>query len=770
MATNSIPDSGIGGIGRITDFTNLGDEKTQQTSDINTKERMQQKYGLNEDVFISYLNDIENSQQSWRQSEIDAKSGDRLRNVARTAAEIAIPIGAGLGVDAVITASGVAGPLGSLATGAITGGIRATLEYKHVGEDGENAAEFWQKNVGDKDKKTEQKGFFRQAWGQISRFLKGGSYLGAENFGFQVKERDNHIQEFLHENGVSLDENSETLENPQEVFNHLTQIYEQNPEQYKNFVKDLMKQSILSNFSEQKTVIEQKQMADLFCLSNAVLYKEGHNTTPDNPTIIIDQLWSETRNDVKEIVAKTRNSFVVGAATERAIKSVVGFYAVKWVMSGISKITELRNTNITNTENLKDTKTLLTQTDTKIDEVQDNIDSLQEQINNLQLEESALDQATENFNDIDYKSILEPAAKAAGQDIDTYLSVGERAGRVEYIQEIAKSLTEDSTRSAVEQLSQQLDASPAEIVNAGILRWTYDSAKYGGDFGDMLETAASSGGSAISSLQQAIGASENLHPAWEDLAESLFEGTSSEVASNTSITDMVSKLLEQQQTLRSLRQQEYYLGELQQLQQEDVTKIARDISNSTIGGISAIGTSIADILSSFRRADYMYGVKQDTETLPNTPMFERNPNTNNGNNQNTTTPNQNTTGQTNQQTTNNVNTDPTGTTNTTPDRFFGLRANSSDPIETQTYELLSDIYTLEDEDIDLFNKITQGTNGLSYQEKAVIRSRFMKFQDNWKSVYRLLASKIHMDVNSSISSNYMYFLNNLNTLQGTTFV
>ncbi|MDD3474460.1 MAG: hypothetical protein PHP08_00970 [Candidatus Dojkabacteria bacterium] len=777
MGTNNIPDSGVGGIGRVADYTNLGDEKTQQPNDINTKERMQQRYGLNEDVFIQYLEDIESSQQQWRKNEIEAKSEDRLKRAARTAAEIAIPIGVGVGADALMTASGIAGPLGSLATGAITGGIRATLEYKHIGENGENAAEFWQKNVGDRDKKAEQGGFFRKAWGRISRFLKGGSYLGAENFGFKVKERDSHIQTFLHENNINLDANSETLENPQMVFNHLAQINEQNPEQYKHFVKDLMKQSILSNFSEQKTAIEQKQMADLFCLANAVLYKEGNNSTPDNPTIIIDQLWSETKNDVKEIISKTKSAFIIGSATERAIKSVIGFYAVKWVMNGISKITELKNANITNTDNLKETNSLLDQTNTKIDDVQDNINSLQEQMNNLQLDQANLDQTAT----IDYKSILEPAAKAAGQDINTYLSVSERAGRVEYLQDIAKALTEDETRNAVEQLSQQLNVSPAEIVNAGILRWTYDSAKYGGDFGSMLEMAASDGGSAILSLQQAIGASENLHPAWENLAESLLEGTAGttstigDIANTTSIMD---KLLEQQQILQSLRQQKFYLQELQTLQQENVIKVAKEIFDSSVKGISSIGVSIADIFSSFSKTDYMYGVQ--SETINPTPTLNipglGDGLNHNGNDQNPTTPffadpnpqpNADPNAQTNAQPNNQQSTTSTtsNTSNNANDRFYGLRPNSSNPTENETYQLLSDIYDLETENEDLFTKIHQGSNNLTPEELDTIRSKFLRFNGNWRTIYHSLATKIHPDTNSAINPNYMYFLNGLNRLQ-----
>ena len=197
MAINEIPQSGTELIGRSSDLTNLGAERTQNPQDVDTAERMTTAYGLNEEIFGDYLNDIERTQQAWTKNEIDGKNGEtsRLKKIATTVAEIAVPLIAGTTADTLLDFAGAAGgPLVSAAVGAASGATRAALEYRHVGNEGKNAAEFWQKNVGSKDKKTETGNLIQRGWGQLSRFLKGGSYLGVEA-GFKVKDRNEKIKQ-----------------------------------------------------------------------------------------------------------------------------------------------------------------------------------------------------------------------------------------------------------------------------------------------------------------------------------------------------------------------------------------------------------------------------------------------------------------------------------------------------------------------------------------------------------------------------------------------
>ena len=227
---------------------------------------------------------------------------------------------------------------------------------------------------------------------------------------------------------IRTNANQETLTDTTTVFDKLEQSFLRNPQEYQAFVKKLMTQSILSNFSEQKTLIEQKQMSDLFAIANAVLYKNdylhghsygysaeyntyggyGYPGGADNPAnATINRLWSETVSYVREIVKKSRTSFIVGAAAERAIKSVVGFYALKWITNGINKVKDLKQVKVENTNEIEDTKNLLHSKNSEIEAVNKDIDSLKTQINDLNIPPG------EQRVEIDYEKILEPAARAS---------------------------------------------------------------------------------------------------------------------------------------------------------------------------------------------------------------------------------------------------------------------------------------------------------------------------------------------------------------------
>ena len=383
MANHEIPNRGVEGLARTSDLTSLGDDRSQTLAEVATTERLSSLYHMNTRILYNYLDEIENRQQVWSREEVEGKGneGSRARRIGMALAEAAIPTLAGVAVDTTLEAVGAAGgPLVSAAVGAASGAARAALEYRHIGEDGRHAAELWQRNVGERDRRTREGNIFQRGWGHIARFLKGGSYLGLEH-GFKVKRRDQEIRTFMDALDIRTNANQETLTDPTTVFDKLEQSFLRNPQEYQAFVKKLMTQSILSNFSEQKTLIEQKQMSDLFAIANAVLYKNdylhghsygysaeyntyggyGYPGGADNPAnATINRLWSETVSDVREIVKKSRTSFIVGAAAERAIKSVVGFYALKWITNGINKVKDLKQVKVENTNEIEDTKIFYT--------------------------------------------------------------------------------------------------------------------------------------------------------------------------------------------------------------------------------------------------------------------------------------------------------------------------------------------------------------------------------------------------------------------------
>jgi glycosyltransferase involved in cell wall biosynthesis len=666
MATNEIPQSGTESIGRSSDLTNLGNERTQSIQEIDTAERMTESYGLDRNTFDSYLGDIERTQQAWTKSEIDEKSGEtsRLKKIATTVAEIAVPLMAGTATDALLDFAGAAGgPLVSAAVGAASGATRAIFEYRHVGADGRNAAEFWQKNVGSKDKKTETGNILQRGWGHLSRFLKGGSYLGVEA-GFKVKERDEGIKQSMKRWGIETDAIGNTLVDADQVYSKLEQQYEKNPSFFHGFVHDLMVQSVLSNFAEQKTPIEQKQMSDLFCLANAVLYKKsapqsGYPTYPQpnsgypqesgyptpvnnsstimpyvagDPSVypqypeqggyptygsqypeqmggsteLIDKLWAEARAEVKDIVAKTKTYFIVGAAAERAIKSAVGFVAIKWLSQGLEKIGELKENGLSTPE-ADNAKGLLENTNKDIDGTKAHIADLKARIEGLSTP------ATETpTNTLDYKAILEPAAKASGQDIDSYLSIPERTERINDLPEIIKALQDPAAIEHIKQISEAQNIKPEDVLNSEILRWTYDSDKYS-NFGEMLSKLADNDPRALASLQSAYENSKNVHPAWTELAKNLLEGkfTSGGDSSNNAeeLAELQKQLFNSQDRLSYL---EYLKGQYDGIIGSSTKELRRAMSKAIFDagtrGVLATATVMADMVSSTDET-YMYGEK-----------------------------------------------------------------------------------------------------------------------------------------------------------------
>ncbi len=713
MANNEIPESGIGAVGRTSDFTNLAEEKSQVQADISTKERMQGKYGLHRDIFDSYLDSIEQSQQEWTKHQVDQKGNEthRGRKIAGTIAEMVIPIAAGTATDALLDAAGAAGgPLVAAAVGAASGGVRAAMEYRHVGAEGQNAAEFWQKNVGSKDKKTESGNALRRGWAHVSRFLKGGSYIGVEA-GFKVKSRDEDIKNFMDTMGIQTNENEDTLSAPLEVFGKLEEKYNENPQEFENFVKNLMTQSVLSNFSEQKSLIEQKQMADLFCLANAVLYKKDNENNPvyttpyqadpdynspyqaptynippqpnanslstyavnpDTPiaqpyqvpeynvpyqvpeynvlyqeptpyeqgtplsTSTIDRLWLESKDEVKDIISKTRGYFIAGAATERAIKSTVGFFAIKWITQGLEKVSELRALETDNANEIQNTQNLIKENSEDITSTNQDINSLKQQMDSVEIpvpKETVTEVVEIVPKEIDYRAILEPAARASGQDIDTYLSIAERAERINDIPQIAEALSKPETREAINQLSQSLGKSPEQILESGILRWVYDSNRYS-DIGELFQNAVDGKGVAMGSIQQALDAAKNVHPAWEDLAKNLMEGSTQEqikqvvevVNDNTESLNLLeqlqTQLLDKHDLLNSLLDKQISAETLLKLQQEKAGRILNDVRKAIWEtgkrGVVATTAAIIDLITSTEKSDFMYG-KKDSPSQPGYP-------------------------------------------------------------------------------------------------------------------------------------------------------
>jgi glycosyltransferase involved in cell wall biosynthesis len=660
MAINEIPQSGTESIGRSSDLTNLGGERSQGAMEIDTAERMTASYGLDRNTFDSYLGDIERTQQAWTKDEVDQKSGEtsRLKKVAKVAAEVMVPLIAGSAADALLNFAGAAGgPLVSAAVGAASGATRAALEYRHVGEDGRNASEFWQKNVGSKDKKTETGNLLQRGWGHLSRFLKGGSYLGVEA-GFKVKERDEGIKQSMKRWGIETDATGNTLVDADQVYSKLEKQYEQNPPVYEEFVKELMVQSVLSNFAEQKTPIEQKQMADLFCLANAVLYKKstlrgGYSTYgtqypiqgayptygtqyPEQAgyptygaqypeqvgyptygakypeqvggsTELVDKLWTTARAEVKDIVAKTKTYFIVGAAAERAIKSAVGFVAIKWFSQGLEKVMELKESGLSTPE-ADNAKSLLENTNKDIDGTKAHIADLKARIEDL-----GTPSTETNANTLDYKAILEPAAEASGQDIDSYLSIPERTERINDLPEIIKTLQDPAAIEHIKQISEAQNMKPEDVLNSEILRWTYDSDKYS-NFGEMLSKLADNDPRALASLQSGYDVSKNVHPAWTDLAKNLLEGNITSGGDSSNNAEELAEL--QRQLFNSndrLSYLEYLKGQYDGIIGSSAKELKRVMSKAIFDagtrGVLATATVMADMVSSMEDTNYMYGEK-----------------------------------------------------------------------------------------------------------------------------------------------------------------
>ncbi len=659
MANNEIPHTGIEGIARSSDLTNLGDERFQDSTEISTTDRISTLYDLNTRTLYNYLDEIESRQQAWTRNQVLQKGNEtsRARRIGCALAETIVPIAAGTATDALLGAAGVAGgPLVAAAVGAASGAARAAMEYRHVGKEGENAAEFWQKNVGDKDRKTREGNFLRRGWGHISRFLKGGSYLGAEH-GFKVKQRDRDIKRIMDSLNIQTDANEETLTGATTVFNKLEQLYVQRPQEYEQFVKNMMTQSVLSNFSEQKTLIEQKQMSDLFCIANAVLYKNdldrdteyqsyysqyggayrnptyggpnyatynlsynapsyagypGYpNSANDPATVTINRLWNEATNDVKEIVARTKTSFIIGAAAERAIKSTVGFFAMKWVADGIDKIKDLKEAEIQNSNDIENSKSLIASNNSEIKNVNKDISSLKTQINELDLSPQK-----ENLS-IDYKAILDPAAKASGQDVLAYLSIQERASIIEDLPEISQAVNDPETLDAIMSLSNNLGKTPAEILHSGMLRWVYDKDRYS-SIGELFQQALDPSGTAILSIDQALGASNRTHPAWRELADAILNNTTSSSNSNMDLLQSLQEqLLGKEDILSNLLSEKENTLNLLSLQNNDTARILSDIKKgvweTSKRGIIAATGAIADIASGSQRADFIYGEKDNPQ-------------------------------------------------------------------------------------------------------------------------------------------------------------
>jgi len=656
MANHEIPNRGVEGIGRTSDLTSLGDDRSQTLPEVSTTERISTLYYLNSRIAYNCLDDIERTQQEWSRNEVEGKGneGSRARRIGMALAEAAIPTLAGVAVDTTLEAVGAAGgPLVSAAVGAASGATRAALEYRHIGEDGRHAAELWQRNVGDKDRRTREGNIFQRGWGHISRFLKGGSYLGLEH-GFKVKKRDEEIKEFMNALDIRTDANQETLTEPATVFDKLEQSYLRNPREYEAFVKKLMTQSVLSNFAEQKTLIEQKQMSDLFCIANVVLYKNdhlrsnsygyssGYDTygtygrpvpystgtyggygTPgypsypeypgypgaDNPAnATINRLWSETISDVREIVKKTRTSFIAGAAAERAIKSVVGFYAIKWITNGLDKVKELRQTKLDNATAVENAQSIDKTLDSDISQVNGEIDSLKTQINDLDIP-----QGEQGVQAIDYEKILEPAARASGQEIENYLSISERASVIRDLPEVSQALQDSETMNAIMSLSKSLGKTPAEVLHGGMLRWVYDKNRYG-DIGEFFKQAVNGDTPAIWSMNQALGASSGTHPAWRDLADAILNNTTTGGAGKLeALQNLQDQLLGKQDLLNDLLTKEAGIAENLKSLNLEGKNISNLITKSIweAGKRGAIGAAgaIADVISGAQPTNFMYGKK-----------------------------------------------------------------------------------------------------------------------------------------------------------------
>ena len=629
MANHEIPNRGVEGLARTSDLTSLGDDRSQTLAEVATTERLSSLYHMNTRILYNYLDEIENRQQVWSREEVEGKGneGSRARRIGMALAEAAIPTLAGSAVDATLSAAGAAGgPLVSAAVGAASGAARAALEYRHIGEDGRHAAELWQRNVGERDRRTREGNIFQRGWGHIARFLKGGSYLGLEH-GFKVKRRDQEIRTFMDALDIRTNANQETLTDPTTVFDKLEQSFLRNPQEYQAFVKKLMTQSILSNFSEQKTLIEQKQMSDLFAIANAVLYKNdylhghsygysaeyntyggyGYPGGADNPAnATINRLWSETVSDVREIVKKSRTSFIVGAAAERAIKSVVGFYALKWITNGINKVKDLKQVKVENTNEIEDTKNLLHSKNSEIEAVNKDIDSLKTQINDLNIPPG------EQRVEIDYEKILEPAARASGQDISRYLSITERANVIRDLPEVSQALQDKETVDAIMSLSKSLGKTPAEILHSGMLRWVYDKNRYS-SIGEFFKQAVNGDTPAIWSMNQALGASSGTHPAWRDLTEAIWNNTPSGGSKLEILQKLQDQLLDKEVLLTNLKTQKGNIQsslDLLDLQGQQLSNlITKNIWNAGKRGVIGAAGAIADVVSSAQPTDFMYGKK-----------------------------------------------------------------------------------------------------------------------------------------------------------------
>lgn len=637
MANHEIPNRGVEGLARTSDLTSLGDDRSQTLAEVATTERLSSLYHMNTRILYNYLDEIENRQQVWSREEVEGKGneGSRARRIGMALAEAAIPTLAGAAVDTTLGAVGAAGgPLVSAAVGAASGAARAALEYRHIGEDGRHAAELWQRNVGERDRRTREGNIFQRGWGHIARFLKGGSYLGLEH-GFKVKKRDEEIKEFMDALDIRTDANQETLTEPATVFDKLEQSYLRNPQEYQAFVKKLMTQSVLSNFSEQKTLIEQKQMSDLFAIANAVLYKNDYlrsnsygyssgYSTPgypeypgypgaDNPAnATINRLWSETISDVREIVKKTRTSFIVGAAAERAIKSVVGFYAIKWITNGLDKVKELRQTKLDNATAVENAQSIDKTLDSDISQVNSEIDSLKTQISDLDIP-----QGEQGIQALDYEKILEPAARASGQDIETYLNISERASVIRDLPEVSQALQDPETMDAIMSLSKSLGKTPAEVLHSGMLRWVYDKNRYG-DIGEFFKQAVNGNTPAIWSMNQALGASSGTHPAWRDLADAILNNTTTGGGNKLeALQNLQDQLLDKQDLLNDLLTKKAGIADNLRTLNLEGQNISNLITKSIweAGKRGAIGAAgaIADVVASAQPTNFMYGKKDKPE-------------------------------------------------------------------------------------------------------------------------------------------------------------